>query len=93
MQVFIGNAEYSCGCCKYLSDESSNLDLIIGLAVGLGGFVLLVIIILIIVCCCCCAAHRAKKNRKDNVRQVDKQYSTTQPGNDEYSTQLPDNNR
>jgi len=62
-QVHIGYAEYNCLCVRYVT--STDLWLIVGLAVGLGLLLIIIIVIIIIVAVVCC--RRCNKARENNV--------------------------
>lgn len=69
----VGNAVYQCSCLTYYTASTTNVPLIVGLVVGLGGALIITLVVLIILCC---VMHRREREYK-----VISEYSRNLPNN------------
>jgi len=87
LQVKIGNAEYQCSCVRYVSAD--NIELIVGLSVGLGLLLIIVIIIIIVII----VKRRRRLSKLAGRRESGDNVLTSMYLNSEdrhYNRQLPD---
>jgi len=104
LQIFIGDAYYTCSCVRYVTRKhpqndpptSDNRWLIIGISVGCGILLIVILIVLIIIMVVCCRRRNEPRNgptELDNCHSVNNVTSGTDARRNEYdTTEYLDNN-